>query len=189
MLDETSFCRVWHPLDVTVPRAAPYELEVNDTTYRVGYDPAESTTDLRRELELARAGVVPDQLSDDRVTAEISPLRRQRFPGGVPDRLGQHVTLREVAAELSRRLTRSFCVTARTAARQRRSDVRPDPHWRDYIAFHEYFHGDTGRGLGASHQTGWTALVAKLLQQLAVHPSRQKEQPAVATAVTEPSGG
>ena len=40
-----------------------------------------------------------------------------------------------------------------------------DPHWRDYIAFHEYFHGDTGRGLGASHQTGWTALVAKLMQQ------------------------
>ena len=40
-----------------------------------------------------------------------------------------------------------------------------DPHWRDYILFHEYFHGDTGAGLGASHQTGWTALVAKLLEQ------------------------
>jgi hypothetical protein len=40
-----------------------------------------------------------------------------------------------------------------------------DPHWRDYVLFHEYFHGDDGRGLGASHQTGWTALVAKLLQQ------------------------
>jgi hypothetical protein len=40
-----------------------------------------------------------------------------------------------------------------------------DPHWRDYLLFHEYFHGDTGAGLGASHQTGWTALVAKLLQQ------------------------
>ncbi len=42
-----------------------------------------------------------------------------------------------------------------------------DPHWRDHILFHEYFHGDTGEGLGASHQTGWTALVAKLVQQLA----------------------
>jgi hypothetical protein len=42
-----------------------------------------------------------------------------------------------------------------------------DPHWRDLALFYEYFHGDTGTGLGASHQTGWTALVAKLLQQLA----------------------
>jgi hypothetical protein len=40
-----------------------------------------------------------------------------------------------------------------------------DPHWRDYVLFHEYFHGDNGAGLGASHQTGWTALVAKLIQQ------------------------
>jgi hypothetical protein len=40
-----------------------------------------------------------------------------------------------------------------------------DPHWRDYVPFHEYFHGDTGRGVGAGHQTGWTGLVAKLLQQ------------------------
>ena len=42
-----------------------------------------------------------------------------------------------------------------------------DPHWRDLILFHEYFHGDSGAGLGASHQTGWTALVAKLLEQTA----------------------
>lgn len=40
-----------------------------------------------------------------------------------------------------------------------------DPHWRDYIPFYEYFHGDNGKGLGASHQTGWTALVAKLIEQ------------------------
>ena len=45
------------------------------------------------------------------------------------------------------------------------SASRRDPHWRDYVPFHEYFHGDNGHGLGASHQTGWTGLVAKLLQQ------------------------
>jgi hypothetical protein len=77
------------------------------------------------------------------------------------------LTLRQVVAELSERLTHLFL---------RRSDgTRPafgateryqhDPHWRDWILFHEFFHGDTGVGLGASHQTGWTALVAKLLQQ------------------------
>ena len=49
-----------------------------------------------------------------------------------------------------------------------------DPHWRDLVLFHEYFHGDTGQGLGASHQTGWTAVVAKLLQQSG---EPQTEQP------------
>jgi len=80
---------------------------------------------------------------------------------------GQMMTLWEVAAELSRRLTRIFL---------RDSDGRrpvfggvhkfqTDPNWNDLILFHEYFHGDAGSGVGASHQTGWTGLVAKLIQQ------------------------
>ncbi|MDA0269339.1 MAG: hypothetical protein O3A14_20870, partial [Cyanobacteria bacterium] len=47
-----------------------------------------------------------------------------------------------------------------------------DPHWRDYILFHEYFHGDNGAGIGASHQTGWTGLVAKLIQQTSQYEDR-----------------
>jgi hypothetical protein len=50
---------------------------------------------------------------------------------------------------------------------------RDDPHWRDLLLFHEYFHGDNGSGLGASHQTGWTAMVAKLIQQLNCYPVPQ----------------
>ena len=77
------------------------------------------------------------------------------------------LTLWEVAAELSRRLSRIFLrgpdgqrpVYGGTEKFQR------DPHWQDLILFHEYFHGDNGAGIGASHQTGWTGLVAKLLQQ------------------------
>jgi len=72
-----------------------------------------------------------------------------------------------VAAELSRRLSSLF-LRASEGKRPVNGGVAmfdQDPHWRDYIAFHEYFHGDTGRGLCASHQTGWTALVVKLLQQ------------------------
>jgi hypothetical protein len=59
-----------------------------------------------------------------------------------------------------------------------------DPHWRDYVPFHEYFHGDNGRGVGASHQTGWTGVVAKLLEQTATQP----QTPASASAEprTEP---
>jgi hypothetical protein len=84
-----------------------------------------------------------------------------------PTGTGRHMTLRDVAAELSHRLTRIFLrndegvrpVTAGAAL------YRHDPNWRDLILFHEYFNGVDGRGVGASHQTGWTGLVAKLLQQ------------------------
>jgi len=79
----------------------------------------------------------------------------------------RQMTLWEVAAELSRRLTRIFL---RNAEGQRpvyggMQKFQQDPYWRDLLLFHEYFHGDNGAGIGASHQTGWTALVAKLLQQ------------------------
>jgi hypothetical protein len=77
------------------------------------------------------------------------------------------LTLWEVAGEISKRLSRIFLLDAN----QRRpvfgniEKFQTDPNWRDLIPFHEYFNGDNGSGIGASHQTGWTALVAKLLQQ------------------------
>jgi len=86
----------------------------------------------------------------------------------LPTGSGRQASLWQAAAELSRRLTRIFL----------RSDdgLRPvygglekfqnDPYWRDLIYFHEYFHGDNGAGIGASHQTGWTGLVAKLIEQI-----------------------
>ncbi len=84
-----------------------------------------------------------------------------------PSGSGRRMNLWQVARELSQRLTRIFL--------RREDGTRPvyggttlfqsDPHWRDLILFYEYFHGDNGAGIGASHQTGWTALVAKLLQQ------------------------
>jgi len=83
-----------------------------------------------------------------------------------PTGSGQMKTLWEVAAELSRRLSHIFL--RRDGRRPVFGDsetLQDDPHWRDLILFHEYFHGETGAGLGASHQTGWTALVAKLLEQ------------------------
>jgi hypothetical protein len=83
-----------------------------------------------------------------------------------PTGSGRHLTLSEVADELSRRLVRVFLPDAngRRAVFGDNEHFQRDVHWRDYIPFHEFFHGDTGAGLGASHQTGWTALVALLLQ-------------------------
>jgi hypothetical protein len=77
------------------------------------------------------------------------------------------VTLWQAAADISRRLTGTFLNDA-AGRRPVFGSVelfQRDPYWHDLIPFHEYFHGDTGAGVGASHQTGWTALVAKLLQQ------------------------
>ena len=77
------------------------------------------------------------------------------------------MTLGEVATELSQRLSRVFLRdgSGRRPVFGGVERFQTDPHWRDYVPFHEYFHGDDGHGVGASHQTGWTALVAKLLQQ------------------------
>ena len=78
------------------------------------------------------------------------------------------MTLDEVAVELSRRLMRLFLRNENGQGGRLMGTHRSfqeDPHWRDHILFHEYFNGDNGKGLGASHQTGWTGLVAKLLQQ------------------------
>jgi hypothetical protein len=88
---------------------------------------------------------------------------QMEFPTGS----GNKMNLGDIACEISRRLSRLFL---RNEAGERpvfggTAKFQSDPHFRDYILFYEYFHGDNGAGIGASHQTGWTALVAKLLQQ------------------------
>jgi len=82
-----------------------------------------------------------------------------------PTGSGQFATINEVATVLSHRLTRLFLRdrNGRRPVFGGNERLQTDPHFRDYVLFHEYFHGDNGRGLGASHQTGWTGLVAKLL--------------------------
>jgi hypothetical protein len=97
---------------------------------------------------------------------------------------GQMLTLWGVAAELSRRLSRIFLRDAegRRPVFGSSEKFQNDPHWRDLILFHEYFNGDDGSAVGASHQTGWTGLVAKLLQQSgeAESPRSRKERHLVA---------
>ena len=84
-----------------------------------------------------------------------------------PTGSGRAIPLNEVAAELSRRLTHIFLrdQTGRRPVFGGTAKFQEDPLWRDAVPFYEYFHGDNGAGIGASHQTGWTGLVAKLIQQ------------------------
>ncbi len=146
----------------------PYVLTIDSQDYRVGYDPAESSSGLFGGNSNWRGPVwIPLNF------LLIESLQRFHYYYGddfkveCPTGSGRMMTLWEVAEELSRRLTSIFL--------RDRKGRRPvfggnelfqnDPQWRDLIPFYEYFHGDNGAGLGASHQTGWTALVAKLLQQ------------------------
>jgi len=91
----------------------------------------------------------------------------RRFHVECPTGSGKTLSLWDVAGELSRRLTRIFLcdATGRRPVHGGDTRYRDDPAWKKLVLFYEYFHGDDGRGLGASHQTGWTGLVAKLLQQ------------------------
>jgi hypothetical protein len=94
-----------------------------------------------------------------------------------PSGSGQMLTLAEVATELSRRLTGIFLTDDRglRPVLGDRALFQFDAHWNALVPFHEYFHGDTGAGVGASHQTGWTALVAKLLQQSGEAPTERRD--------------
>ena len=99
-----------------------------------------------------------------------------------PTGSGKRLTLHEVSQELSRRLAGIFLAekNGRRPCHGNDAHWAKDPHWRDLVLFHEYFHGETGQGLGAGHQTGWTALVIRQVEDLARH--RNKQQPVAAVA-------
>jgi hypothetical protein len=169
MLDEQEFLSPYGLRALSrYHRDRPYVLRLDGHEHRVDYEPGESTTGLFGGNSNWRG---PIWFPLNYLLVE-SLQKFQRYFGDdftveCPTGSGQMLTLGEVAAELSRRLSRIF-LRSDDGRRAVFGDVerfQRDPHWRDYVPFHEYFHGDTGRGVGASHQTGWTALVAKLLQQ------------------------
>jgi hypothetical protein len=146
----------------------PYGMHLGGTEYRVDYEPAESRTGLFGGNSNWRGPIwYPTNF------LLIESLQRFHYYYGddfkveFPTGSGQYLTLWDVAGELSRRLSSIFTLDA-TGFRPVFGNIakfQSDPNWRDLIPFHEYFNGDTGAGIGASHQTGWTALVAKLIQQ------------------------
>ncbi|HEV3062397.1 MAG TPA: hypothetical protein VGY48_29385 [Vicinamibacterales bacterium] len=146
----------------------PYLLRVDGIEHRVAYQPGESSTGLFGGNSNWRGPVwFPVNFLIIESLQKFHHYFGDAFKVECPTGSGRWLTLWEVAAELSRRLTSLFTRDA-DGRRPALGDVdrfRRDPHWRDLVLFHEYFHGDSGVGLGASHQTGWTGLVAKLMQQ------------------------
>jgi len=146
----------------------PFVLRVDGQEYRVDYEPAESTTGIFGGNSNWRGPVwFPVNF------LMIESLQRYHHYFGdemqveCPKGSGVMMNLSDVAAHLSRRLSRLFLrdQQGRRPVFGGAEKFQTDPHFRDHILFYEYFHGDNGAGLGASHQTGWTSLVAKLLQQ------------------------
>jgi hypothetical protein len=149
--------------------AHPYSATLNGQTYTVDYEPAESTTGLFGGNSNWRGPIwMPLNYLLIESLQRFYHYFGDDFLVECPTGSGQMLTLWQVASEISRRVGRLFL-------RHDASERRPvfganelfqnDPNWRDYVPFYEYFNGDTGAGLGASHQTGWTALVAKLIEQ------------------------
>ena len=147
----------------------PYIYEVNKRRYIVDYEPGESTTELFGGNSNWRGPVwFPINFLLIESLQKYYYFFGDNFKVECPTGSGQMLTLWEVATEISHRLMRIFekdPITKRRPVYVRNEKFQIDPHWRDLILFYEYFHGDDGSGVGASHQTGWTALMAKLVQQ------------------------
>jgi hypothetical protein len=154
----------------------PFIFNVGGQEYRVDYLPAESNTGMFGGNSNWRGPIwMPVNALIIRALQIFYLYYGDNFKIECPTGSGKMMNLFEVSKEISNRLTRIF-----TRDEQGRRPVyggaekfQSDPHWRDYILFYEYFHGDNGAGLGASHQTGWTGLVAKLIQLYGIVDPKQ----------------
>ena len=146
----------------------PYVMTVNGVEYRVDYEPAESTTGLFGGNSNWRGPVwFPINYLLIEALQKFDYYLGPEYTVTDPAGSGVQLPLGQVASELSRRLARTFMRgdDGRRPVYGGTEIFQTDPHWRDLLTFSEYFHGDNGAGIGASHQTGWTGLVAKLIEQ------------------------
>jgi len=145
----------------------PFALQVDGNERSVDYEPGESTTSLFGGNSNWRGPIwFPMNFLLIESIQRVHHYYGDEFKVECPTGSGVQKSLWDAAKELSQRLSRIFLrYRGGRAVFGNRDLFQKDPYWRDLIPFHEYFHGDTGAGLGASHQTGWTALVAKLIEQ------------------------
>jgi hypothetical protein len=145
----------------------PYVFDVHGQRYEVKYLPAESDTGMFGGNSNWRGPIwMPVNVLIVRGLLQFYLYYGDDFTIECPTGSGRMMNLFEVAMEIVQRLTRIFLrdEQGRRPVYGGSETFQTDPHWRDYLLFHEYFHGDNGAGLGASHQTGWTGLMAKLIQ-------------------------
>ena len=167
MLDESEFLSDYGVRAVSRHHLEhPYTFQWNGQAMTVEYQPAESKSGLFGGNSNWRGPIwFPVNFLIVESLQKFHHYYGDDFKVECPTGSGQFATINEVATVLSHRLTRLFLRdrNGRRPVFAGSERFQTDPHFRDYVLFHEYFHGDNGRGLGASHQTGWTGLVAKLL--------------------------
>ena len=180
MLDETEFLSPYGIRALSRYHLEhPYTLEMDGVSHTVDYEPAESTSGLFGGNSNWRGPIwFPLNYLIIESLKTFHHFYGEQFKIEFPTGSATLLTLDNVAKELSRRLTRIF-LRDETGQRPVHGGVaifQNDPHWRDLLLFYEYFHGDNGAGIGASHQTGWTGLVANLLQESSQQQSQQEQQ-------------
>ena len=168
MLDETEFLSDYGIRAVSRHHQEhPYTFEWAGQQFSVGYQPGESTSGLFGGNSNWRGPIwMPVNYLIIESLQKFHHYYGDDFKIECPTGSGRFLTIDGIAKELSTRLQRLFLRNAEGRRPVFGDDPRlqNDPHFRDHVLFYEYFHGDSGRGVGASHQTGWTGLVAKLLQ-------------------------
>jgi hypothetical protein len=168
MLDENEFLSPYGIRALSrAHRDHPYVFHVRGEEHRVSYLPAESDSGVFGGNSNWRGPVwMPVNVLLIRALLSFYAYYGDSFRVDFPTGSGRQMNLFEVARELAARLVRIFLRGAdgRRPVHGGSETFQTDPHWRDHILFYEYFHGDNGAGIGASHQTGWTGLVATLIE-------------------------
>jgi hypothetical protein len=167
MLDENEFLSPYGIRSLSRYHADhPYSLRAGGQEYRVSYLPAESDTGMFGGNSNWRGPIwMPVNALIIRALLQYYAYYGDDFRVECPTGSGRHMTLYQVAEEIGRRLTNIFLrdEAGRRPVYGGAGKFQTDPHWRDCILFYEYFHGDNGAGLGASHQTGWTGSIARIM--------------------------
>jgi hypothetical protein len=195
LLDEAEFLSPYGIRSVSrVHREHPFVFRFGSEEFRVDYDPGEGTSGLFGGNSNWRGPIwFPMNFLLIESLERYHHFYGDDFTVQCPVGSGRMLTLGQVSRELSARLVRIFLPDADGNRPCHDGDARyaDDPHWRDLVLFHEYFHGDTGRGIGASHQTGWTALVVRCLDLLAgarmPHLARQSGMQSIASLALPPA--
>ena len=171
MLDEEEFLSPYGLRSLSRHHADhPYAIHAGGQEYRVSYLPAESDTGMFGGNSNWRGPIwMPVNALIIRALLQYYFYYGDDFTVECPTGSGRHMTLYQVAEELSLRLGKIFLKDeeGRRPVYGGSRKFQEDPHWRDYLLFYEYFHGDNGAGLGASHQTGWTGGIARLMHLFA----------------------
>jgi hypothetical protein len=181
MLDENEFLSPYGIRALSrIHKDQPYIFRANGNEYRVDYVPGESNEEVFGGNSNWRGPIwFPVNFLLVEALERFHHFYGDSFKVEFPTGSGRVMNLREVAREIATRLIGIFLPDelGRRPCHGDDSRFAADPHWRELVLFHEYFHGDTGRGVGASHQTGWTALVTRLLEDLGCDRSSPAEHP------------